>query len=564
MTSFLSSSWDASSGVVNRLTDSEKTAIAKTVESLPEGREVAGFCTYGSRIAGYAKPDSDYDVILALRGYRETVRYKYLSGEANVSALVVDSVALLADARRAALGEFVAGRFLNVYEPLAGAEFLGQVELSFKRRVVMELLSEVVASYGDFASELKISMDYFLYEKLKKRATIYPPALYSYVKTYAGPMAEENLLAARRGVAEALRRLRDEGLVLLDEGLVRIAPQSIRSGPLARLAAALTYTARGLKQYAVHGYAGRVGFEVAGKEALSKLARSKEVDRVPDELRHPRNLWRLDEGLLLVESDDWLDRTVRFLGMGEGAEVAQEHLGELYNVSRVYVVRDGTKVVKLAVKRFRDLWSVKWAFLNVWALPSKRFNLTPLARLYREYSALRALRTVGLMTPEIVAVVLGDRILVTRFVEGDDLGKIVAEVLANSQKRVNALSMYGEAMALAHAAGYSLGDTKPSNAILADSQLFLTDLEQATPAGDKAWDIAEFLYYSTKLTLNTQGARTLVRSFLEGYLKNGSAKIVAKALNLKYLAPFQPLLVPTVAKTVRDEMAGMVKGSGAD
>jgi len=106
-----------------------------------------------------------------------------------------------------------------------------------------------------------------------------------------------------------------------------------------------------------------------------------------------------------------------------------------------------------------------------------------------------------------------------------------------------------------HSQGYTLGDTKPSNAIYYDSKIFLTDLEQAIPAGDRAWDLAEFLYYSAKLTLNTTGVKKITQAFLDGYLKYGSANIIEKALSVKYLAPFQPLLAPTVLKAVRDGMA---------
>ncbi|MEM2955563.1 MAG: hypothetical protein QXM25_02470, partial [Nitrososphaerales archaeon] len=86
-------------------------------------------------------------------------------------------------------------------------------------------------------------------------------------------------------------------------------------------------------------------------------------------------------------------------------------------------------------------------------------------------------------------------------------------------------------------------------------KIFLTDLEQASEQGDKAWDIALFIYYSNKLTLNVSGARTITKEFLNGYLKVGSVDTVKEALNPDYLAPFQTILAPNVMKAIRDEMS---------
>ena len=51
-----------------------------------------------------------------------------------------------------------------------------------------------------------------------------------------------------------------------------------------------------------------------------------------------------------------------------------------------YYKVEGEKAVLL--KKFRDVWSPKWALAYVWALPSKRLGMAPLERLAREYSGL--------------------------------------------------------------------------------------------------------------------------------------------------------------------------------
>ncbi|MCP8317105.1 MAG: hypothetical protein H3Z51_09655, partial [archaeon] len=156
---------------------------------------------------------------------------------------------------------------------------------------------------------------------------------------------------------------------------------------------------------------------------------------------------------------------------------------------------------------------------------------------------------------------LNKRILVTSFIEGINLGKTIKDILDGHDVDKSPISMYGESVGYAHKHGYSLGDTKPSNAILSDEKIFLTDLEQASEHGDKAWDIALFIYYSNKLTLNVSGARTITKEFLKGYLKTGSFDIVKEALNPDYLAPFQAILAPNVIKAIREEMSKSIASS---
>ena len=58
----------------------------------------------------------------------------------------------------------------------------------------------------------------------------------------------------------------------------------------------------------------------------------------------------------------------------------------------------------------------------------------------------------------------------------------------------------------------------------------MTDLEQAVERGDQAWDIAEFLYYTGKLSLREDGMRVVANAFLDGYAReNGKGGNIAKA-----------------------------------
>jgi len=105
-----------------------------------------------------------------------------------------------------------------------------------------------------------------------------------------------------------------------------------------------------------------------------------------------------------------------------------------------------------------------------------------------------------------------------------------------------------------HKKGYTIGDTKPSNTLYSDSKLYLTDLEQAMEGGDPSWDIAEFIYYSIKLTSPSQRLKEFIEAFKEGYLSVGERSVLVEAASLKYLKPFQPIILPNVVKMIREEL----------
>lgn len=535
-----------------RLSEAERSALLKIVNEVSAGKKIVGAATYGSRVAGYANKDSDYDLIVVLDDYKPKVRYLYITGEVSASALLVDKEALLGDAEKASLGEFVAGRLLNVYEPLVGEGFR-EVEYEIKRRVIVEALEEMEASLGEFAREIVIPVEYFLFDKLKKRSVIYPPALYSYSRTYGGALGRENMDVSRKVFLEALKDLEEEGLVTLDKGDVRIEEGLSESWAL-KFSEMARDTRRGLTQYAVHGYAGRVGLSIMGKEVMSKISRSRKGYEVPEVIKHPKRLWKLDEGYLIVDEDDWFGKLLDHFGLKRSAEVSKESRGEVYAVSRIYSVRDGERVVRFVVKNFIDVKALKWVVLNVWALMSKRFDMSPMSRLHREYSALKNLREAGLNTPKTLAVALDQKILVMEYIDGRDLGQILLQILGGEDEELGVVRLYGEELGKVHSSGYTLGDTKPSNTIFSNGKIYLVDLEQAARSDERGWDIAEFIYYSSKLTVDGKRVSRLVGEFLDGYLRYGEKTWIKESLKLNYLAPFQPILAPNVVRAVRREI----------
>ena len=158
--------------------------LKKCINKVAKEREVIAACIYGSRVAGYDRPDSDIDLLVVLQNYPYVVKYVYFNeSNTKVSALAVDCKALLRDAKSAFLGEFVVGRLLHIYEPIVNAEFLAMIERTYKRRVILEEVHDLVDSTGVLSTEIIFPVEFVAFSKIKRRMSIYPSVAYSYYKT---------------------------------------------------------------------------------------------------------------------------------------------------------------------------------------------------------------------------------------------------------------------------------------------------------------------------------------------------------------------------------------------
>ena len=84
---------------------------------------IEAICLYGSRVSGYAREDSDYDVLLILSEYANGVKYSYEKVDDNqLALLIVDKKALELDAEKGSFGDFIAGRLISPYTPILNTE----------------------------------------------------------------------------------------------------------------------------------------------------------------------------------------------------------------------------------------------------------------------------------------------------------------------------------------------------------------------------------------------------------------------------------------------------------
>ena len=546
---------------MSSISPNEFKVITKCISKVAKGRKMIATCIYGSRVAGYNRPDSDIDVLVVLENYPYVVKYSYFrESSTKVSALAVDRKALLRDAQRAFLGEFVVGRLLHVYEPIANAEFLSMIEQTYKRRVILEEVRDILESTGLLGTEIIFPLDFIAFSKIRRRMSLYASAAYSYYKTYT--TSKRNIEFALEGYHKAVADIiaeDDEIFAKRQDGLLQISDKRILLEK-RRIRLKLTKRLREFSSYFVHTYAGRKIMHFAVNEAESKIRRRvKPIMKPPDFMLFPRKVyWRLPEGRLIVDGRNWLDDLAGHAGSYSISK--KTRLRNKNSRTTMYLIKRDSAEYKIAVKEPAKSETLKWTTVGPWRAPVKRFRMDPLFRLGSEYKAIRYIRSLGLRTPMIEAVVLDRRLLVTRFVEGITLADVIRECCMGGKDGVSLINEAGAEIAKIHSTGATLGNIKPKNIIVSEKDLYFTNVEQFIfQGGDPAWDIAQFISWGLRSTRNRKMAATITKEFVEGYMSVGDPSNILRLANSKqYIESFYPVRVPSIVHTIKNEMKAIV------
>ncbi len=538
---------------MNELTPEELRKLNEVVQKVGGSRKVEAAMVYGSRVSGYSRPDSDYDIMVVVEKIRPRAKYVYGQFEdMYYSALLVEKKAFENDCAKATLGEFVSGRLLNRHVPILGEAFLKEHEAVLKKRVIVEGVQELLARYGPFANHLLLSPAYFLFNKLKKRAFIYPPVVYSYVKTYSSPQSVSNIQSALPSFSEQMEVLCEEGVLVHDRHGYRISEEALKRLKVFPISPTVRLATLGVRQYVTHGLAGNVGAEVAIKELLSKIGRARSKTTVPEELEEPRRLLSLPEGKL-VFGGDWVEKAVEELGIEQPYSRRSNPLGDFFSTADLHTIVSDGKETRFVSKHYQDIWSLKWMVASVVALSARTFEARPLYRMSNEYEGLTTLKGLGVRTPRVLVVALDEKVMVLEHLSGVPLEELIKKKKGDDSLVRQACYQFGLTLGRLHQRGVTMGDTKPTNVLCTGPEISIIDLEQYQREGDYAWDVAEFVYYCATLT-NEDMMMKIVEAFASGYTESGKEETLRKASAESYIIPFQLLVQPTVLVRVKEAL----------
>jgi tRNA A-37 threonylcarbamoyl transferase component Bud32/predicted nucleotidyltransferase len=523
-----------------------KNNIVKISEETLPNHRIVSLCLYGSQASGYARKDSDIDVLLILDDYSPGVRYYYKTFEAyQFAILAVDKGALKADAEKGTLGDFVAGRFLTPFIPIVNPEYLDSMEFIIKRRFAEEDLEDLIIEYGELSRGLLIKSDFLILTRMVKRSRAYPPLKYSYVNMLRSDLKQQNMTLILQNYGKVIDDLKNSRKVKVTDGFLNLddsfVDKVLSYKILHKVVNLMDYSKRTVYSYLTHGKAARVGVDVIAKELASKLKREISTTFNSPELEDPKCYLYLktERGLLNLNERDTIIERISQIRKNKEIE-ARPLAGALNEVYLVTVENE-----QLVAKKYTDWYNLKWFLLNIATYGTKIFHLSGKTRLSNEYVTNRLLAESDLPVPEIITISLEDRILIEQYIKGKSMVELVINSFKSNRlteaQRDSAYNI-GCLIAQIHELNISMGDCKPENFIDGDDgKIYVVDLEQGERYGDKGWDVAEFLYFAGHFgTSTTKGFQQFLMAFLNGYTSIGDKAVLRKAAELRYARVFFP------------------------
>ncbi|HYY50152.1 MAG TPA: nucleotidyltransferase domain-containing protein [Nitrososphaeraceae archaeon] len=545
-----------------------RTAVAKIAKKY----KVAGVCLYGSRIAGYSRPESDFDVIIVLENYPYAVKYIYrVEQNMKISALVVDLARFRKDAESSFLGEFVIGRLLHVYLPLENKDLFEQLEIVYKKRVILDEIYNIVKSTNVLSTEIIFPLDYIMFSKIRYRSILYPNAAYSYYHTYTGKNSQNNTKFALNGYQKALEEILtdDKDLLNADQSgrVIQISERRIDVQKKRKIASLkLSKKLQEFSSYFIHAYAGRHSLRHVIKEAESKFTRHKSnAVTLPKFISNPRDFyWELPEGHIIINDRNWLDKLAKLNGFSKYVISKKRVLGSRNDTTTLLIIEDSSDhnlSKSLVLKNMATTKRTRWRSLGRLSSSMDRSKVDPLFKLATEYKALRHIRSIGLHSPLIQSVVLDKTTLVCEFIEGELLSDILNRFSSNknnAHRYLEWIDLAGQHIGKIHAHNCIVGDIKPTNMIISNNKLYFTGLDQFNFNSDEPLsDIIYFIGNTLEgIPANTFVARQILEKFFEGYSKQMPADSIKKFVRSEYYPEvlYNNFSV-TVAETIKEQMA---------
>jgi Kae1-associated kinase Bud32 len=242
----------------------------------------------------------------------------------------------------------------------------------------------------------------------------------------------------------------------------------------------------------------------------------------------------------------------------EGIEV--EPIGGMLNDVYLINVHGNGGERKVIAKRFKDWSGFKWFPLTIWSLGARPFAITAQARLAKECAISEFLHSEGFNVPKILHVSNAERLIFMEYIEGENLSQAIKRIATATEhqtfeEELANICKAGEILAKVHSHNIVLGDTKPENMLVKqDGSIYMIDFEQAKQGGNKAWDVAVFLYYSGHYLQPLYGnskAESIAKAFINGYLKaGGDVDVIKKAGSPKYTRIFSIFTMWNIISTI--------------
>lgn len=481
----------------------------------------------------------------------------------NIIVFAVDQWVFDRDVERGFLGEALAGTLLGPYIALDGGDYLHAQEILLKKRLIIELLVNLALSFPELSYLIRVKPQYFMYENLLNRVRVFPPLAYGIPDFMYGKLHKKEAEHVLSSYMEALEQLEKEKKIILSDGYVLLPKKLVAESknPKVRLTNISKHAPRTLFTSLFGLFPQLLNFLSQNTEALLKfhtITQLKETTMARHFVDPQKYVFvPTSEGLVsLADRINIRAFAQKMLTNDENAKITFERVGGVLN--DVYLIKADSNGIekKVLVKRFKEWTGFKWFPLTLWSLGARSFSVLGRSRLESECAISERLRCAGFNVPKILNVSHNERLVFMEYIEGENLSNAIKRIAtakgkAKTEQDLAKIMHVGETLARVHALNVVLGDTKPENVIINPAQgIYLLDFEQASHGGDKAWDVAEFMYYTGHYLppLSSNGkAEDIARAFIRGYLNaGGNVNTIREAGASKYTRVFSVFTLPAV------------------
>jgi tRNA A-37 threonylcarbamoyl transferase component Bud32 len=529
--------------------------------------QIAAICQSSDYEIQQPSARSTIEVLLVLKSFPAKLisNVRLVEGR-NVVFFVVDKWIFERDVDRGFLGEALASLLIFPCTMLFGTEFLRNQEIALKRRLILELLENLVLTYPELSYTLQIKPEYFMFEVMLNRVRVFPPMAYGASQFLCKDARKDQIELVLSGYTEALRQLKLAGVIDSSNGYVIISAKFIEesSNPKVRFSNILKKAPRTLFTSLFGVFPQLLNFLAQNAEALFQFQTPpwKKEFYFSKNFEDPQKYIYVPttQGLVsLSDKADIKEFARRILKTGEYDKIGVKRFGGVLNDVFLIEARVGKTERKVLAKRFRDLHGMKWFPLSMWSIGARSFALLGRSRLERETAINGALSKAGFHVPKILHVSANERLVFMDFIDGENASKAIKRIAAAStsnqiDKELTLITQIGETYAKVHAINIVLGDTKPENSMIdSDGNLFLLDFEQSSRNGDCSWDVACFLYYCGHyLPLNgDQKAELIAKAFIKGYLSAGGDPEVIKCAGIaRFTRVFSIFTLPSILRVM--------------
>ncbi|MGD0994833.1 MAG: RIO1 family regulatory kinase/ATPase [Candidatus Bathyarchaeia archaeon] len=508
------------------------------------------------------------DVMLVIRDFQPRVMsYIKTVNERPIFVFAVDQWIFERDIERGFLGEAIASKLIFPHSALYGDDYLHEKEVTLKKRLILELLENLASSFPELSPRIQIKPQYFMYEVLLSRIRVFPLLAYDLSNVLNGlALNEDDALGSYN---EALRQLEAEGKIYFFDSYIKISKKLITrcQDPRIKIINLSKNAPRTLFTSLFGFFPQLMNIFSQNTEAF---LRTQKINwrTVPDPtylLMDPLKyvFFQTSEGLIsMSDKIDIKGYAQKMLLKGQSEDVKVEPIGGMLNDVYLIVAHGNDSETRVIAKRFKDWSGFKWFPLTLWSFGARSFAVSGQARLAKECAISEFLRSEGFNVPKILHVSNAERLIFMEYIEGESLSQAIKRIATATEQEtfeeeLANLSKAGEILAHVHSHNIVLGDTKPENMLVtSDGTIYMIDFEQAAQDadGDKAWDVAVFLYYSGHYLQPLYGnakAEAIAKAFINGYLKGGGdVEVVKKAGASKYTRIFSIFTMFTIISVI--------------